>query len=62
MCKILEEERAAGREEGRQEGIRVFICDNLEEGKSREQIVEKLMKRFMLDREAAEGYYRTFAD
>lgn len=44
MCKISEEERAAGREEG----------------KSREQIIEKLTKRFFLEREEAERHYHKY--
>lgn len=65
MCSILDEERKAGIKEGRkagikegiEQGIKALILDNREEGKSREQIIEKLSKRFMLSREEAEKYY-----
>ncbi|MCM1553277.1 MAG: hypothetical protein NC092_11350, partial [Butyrivibrio sp.] len=64
-----EEGRAEGREEGRKEGkaeerkegIRIFILDNIEEGKSGETIVEKLCRRFSLDVGAAQAYYNTYA-
>ena len=50
----LEEGREAGLAEGRAEGgIEVLILDNLEEGKTEEQILCKLEKRFGLSREAA---------
>ena len=37
-----------GMNEGIEKGIEIFISDNLEEGKSRQQIIEKLVKRFGL--------------
>lgn len=37
-----------GIEKGMEKGIEIFISDNLEEGKSRQQIIEKLVKRFGL--------------
>ena len=37
-----------GINEGIEKGIEIFISDNLEEGKSRQQIIEKLVKRFGL--------------
>ena len=48
---------AEGRAEGRAEGIRVFIVDNLEEGKSKDVIIGKLMKHFGLLKEEAEEYF-----
>ena len=55
--KGLEEGREEGiqegREEGRMEGIKALILDNLEEGKSEAQILNKLERRFSLDRESA---------
>ncbi|MCM1567852.1 MAG: Rpn family recombination-promoting nuclease/putative transposase [Roseburia sp.] len=50
-----------GRKEGRIEGIQAFILDNVEEGKTGEVIIAKLMNRFGLDREQAEEYYDRFA-
>ena len=52
MCDILEKERAEGKAEGKAEGmaagIAAFILDNLEEHKTEEQILAKLVKRFSL--------------
>ncbi len=54
------EGRVEGRAEGRNEGIEAFILDNLEENKTGEQILQKLMKRFSLSREEAEGYLQKY--
>lgn len=35
-----------------------MILDNLEDGRTEEQIVCKLVKRFQISRETAEEYYR----
>lgn len=53
MCNLSEniEER------GIEKGIRIFIQDNLNEGKTKEIIVEKLMKYFELSQGEAETYY-----
>lgn len=56
---------AANREEALEEGIEIgvltginaLIQDNLEEGKTKEQIIVKLMRHFSLSREQAEEYY-----
>lgn len=37
-----------GFEEGMQKGIEIFILDNLEEGKNKQQIIKKLVSRFGL--------------
>ena len=50
---MLEAEQR-GRQEGRQEGIQALILDNLEEGVSKQRIIEKLQKRFLLTIEQAE--------
>ena len=42
-----------GIELGLQEGILIFILDNLEEGTPAERIVQKLQKRFSLSQEEA---------
>lgn len=39
-----------GMEAGLEEGIRVFVLDNLEEGRTEEQIMDKLMRMFSLSR------------
>lgn len=61
--KVQEREvgRAEGRTEGRSEGIEAFILDNLEEKKTGEQILLKLMKRFSLSREEAGGYLQKYS-
>ena len=59
-----EEGRAEGKTEGmaeaRKEGIRIFILDNIEEGKAGETIVEKLCRRFAMDAGSARAYYNTY--
>lgn len=50
----------AGKEEGREEGIRALIEDNREEGISRERILLKLQKRFSLSQEEAQRYLELF--
>jgi predicted transposase YdaD len=42
------EGRAEGKVEEKENGIRILIQDNLEEGKSEEVILEKLMRRYDL--------------
>ena len=49
------------REEGVEEGICVFILDNLEEKVSRERILSKLERRFSLTPEQAEQYFEKYA-
>lgn len=56
----LAEGRAMGMEEGISEGIKALIMDNLEEGKSRQKIVEKLMKHFSLPEEEANAYFEKY--
>ena len=60
MCDILEKERAERKAEGKAEGmaagIAAFILDNLEEHKTEEQILAKLVKRFSLSQEEAGKY------
>lgn len=54
MCNLSEniEERGIAK------GIKIFIQDNLNEGKAKEIIVEKLMKYFELSQEEAETYIK----
>lgn len=50
-----------GREEGREQGIAAVILDNLEEQKTKEQILAKLEKLFSLASEEAERYYEKYS-
>ena len=52
----------AGLNEGLEEGIEAFILDNIEEGISRERILQKLKNRFKLPEEKAGYYYDEFSD
>ena len=72
------EGRAAGREEGREEGheagikegreeereagIRRLIEDNLEEKKTKEIIIQKLIRWFSMDEQTAQLYLDKYAD
>ena len=58
MCQALEDWKA----EIMEEGIKAFILDNLEENKSREQIVLKLEKRFSLSEGVANQYIDKFTN
>lgn len=51
-----------GIQKGREEGLRALIQDNIETGISREQILEKLQKRFQLSEAQAEEYYNRFSE
>ena len=55
--RLIKEE---GREQGIEQGIKAMILDNLEENKTAEQIIEKLIRRFSLSPEAAREYYCQF--
>ncbi len=73
MCQALREIRedffnegkAEGREEGREEerevGIRRLIEDNLEEKKSNEIIIQKLIRWFSMDEQTAQRYLDKYA-
>lgn len=50
-----------GQRKGMEEGIQIFIEDNLEEGVPEERIRSKLQKRFGLSEEKAAEYYGKFA-
>lgn len=52
-----EEGRSDGRAEGINTGINALILDNIEDGKSEEAILGKLIKRFSLEYEDAKKYY-----
>lgn len=48
-------------EQGREQGIQVFILDNIEENIPKQRILEKLQKRFTLSALKAEEYYDRFS-
>ena len=60
MCQALEDWKAEILTEGVEQGIKALVLDNLEEGKSREQIILKLKRRFSLDEQQASQYYERF--
>lgn len=65
MCQAIRElraeERAIGREEGKEigieQGIEQMILENLEEHRTEETIVDKLVRWFSLTKEQAKRYY-----
>lgn len=65
MCVLIDEfenrgvER--GIEQGIEQGIEALILDNLEDGKTEIQILDKLGRRFSLSREKAEYYFHKYA-
>lgn len=58
----MEAGREQGREAGREEGIEALILDNLEEGKTKEEIAAKLEKRFSLSPDEAAIYLQKYAE
>lgn len=59
--QVLEYEAKRIRNEGIEQGIEALILDNLEDGKSEEAIVNKLVRRFRLETEDAKAYFDKFA-
>lgn len=59
--KGIEQGIEKGIEQGKEQGIEALILDNIEDGFDREKILAKLMKRFGISREQAEGYYEKYA-
>ena len=51
-----------GKEQGLEQGIQALILDNLEDQKTKEQIIVKLVKRFELSPESAETYYNKYGN
>jgi len=62
---LLAEGRRIGREEGREEGraevLRAYVLDKIEENISKEQVLEKLVKRFGMSYEKAGELYEECA-
>mgnify|MGYP000526887970 CR=1 FL=1 len=56
----LQDAKAEGREAGLEEGIRAFVLDNLEEGKTEGQILDKLVRMFSLSRDTAGEYLKRY--
>lgn len=61
MCNLSEALIERTTEKALEQGIEALVLDNIEEGKSKEQIVEKLVRRFKLNEKDAEMYYDKFA-
>lgn len=61
MCKAWQDQWLDGKAEGREEGIEALILDNLEDGKTEEVIINKLIRRFGLKPEEAQNYYDKYA-
>ena len=59
--RIRNEGIKQGIEQGVEQGIEALILDNLEDGKSEEAIVNKLVRRFRLETEDAKAYFDKFA-
>ena len=55
-----EEIRQEGKKEGIEEGIRLFILDNIEENIPKERILEKLRRRFNITMEQALDMYEKY--
>jgi len=62
MCDFADVFIEEGKEEGLKEGIRIFILDNMEEGRSQKAIIGKLMRRFGLDARQAAQYYEKYSN
>lgn len=59
---MMAEANRKGMARGREEGIKTLILDNLEEDRSAEVILNKLMRHYSLNREEAETYYKRYSD
>lgn len=60
--KHMRQEREASLEEGMEIGIKALIRDNQEGGKTKEEIIIKLVKYFELTEEEAEVYYEKYEE
>lgn len=57
---IREEGLTEGLAEGRENGIKALILDNMEEGKGKEIIIEKIIRHFSLTKEEADSYLKKY--
>lgn len=66
MCKALDDlwkdAENQGMERGLEQGISIFILDNLEEQIPKDRIIRKLQRRFGLEEEQADQYYAQYAE
>ena len=60
MEKGMQKGMQKGMEKGIEEGVKVFILDNLEEGKSQQQIIKKLIRSFGLPEKEAEMFVEKY--
>ena len=60
--KHMRQEREASLEEGMEIGIKALIRDNQEGGKTKEEIIKKLVKYFELTEEEAEVYCEKYEE
>ena len=60
-CGCGHDHEHGGHIEGKEIGIKAFVIDYLEEGVSKERIIEKLQRRFSLETEVAEMYFEKFS-
>lgn len=51
-----------GEEKGLNQGIKAVITDNIEQGLTKEKIIEKLQKLFTIEEEQAKHYYEKYFD
>lgn len=56
MCNLSEVIEERGIKQGIEQGIKALVLDNLEDGKTEEQIIQKLIKRFCLTEEEARKF------
>ncbi len=61
MCQAIREWSAEERAIGLEQGLERMIVDNLEERKSEEVIIKKLMRHFSLGERQAKNYYDKYA-
>lgn len=61
MCNWSENLIERGVRKGKEEGIEIFILDNMEEKVPATRILEKLQRRFQLDEAKAKSYFERFA-
>ena len=61
MCKAMEDWAEELRQEGKEVGIKAFVLDYVEDGKSEEQITQRLVKRFGVSEAEAQRYVKEYA-
>ena len=61
MCKAIKDMLADSRKEGREESINALIKYNMEEKKTKKEIIDQLMRVFNLTREKSNEYFEEYA-